>query len=107
MHDFPTTHNLGTDIFMNSACHWAENNIVALCDIAWPLIMFIYNNRYLFYHLPICCTHHHRITVVLYCMYVCMVTTYSKVRDQPGKVANPSRGQLNTENEHFPVPVRA
>ena len=32
-------------------------------------------------------------------MYVCMV--------QPGKVANPARGQLNRENEHSPVPVRA
>ena len=27
--------------------------------------------------------------------------------DQPGKVANPARGQLNWENEYFPVPVRA
>ena len=27
--------------------------------------------------------------------------------DQPGKVANPARGQLTTENEYFPVPVRA
>ena len=28
--------------------------------------------------------------------------------DQPGEVANPTRGQLNREdNEHFPVPVRA
>ena len=26
--------------------------------------------------------------------------------DQPGKVANPARGQLNRENEHSPVPVR-
>ena len=26
--------------------------------------------------------------------------------DQPGKVANPARGQLNRENEYFPVPVR-
>ena len=25
--------------------------------------------------------------------------------DQPGKVANPARGQLNRENEHSPVPV--
>ena len=25
--------------------------------------------------------------------------------DQPGKVANPARGQLNRENEHFPVRV--
>ena len=23
--------------------------------------------------------------------------------DQPGKVANPARGQLNTENEYFPL----
>ena len=41
------------------------------------------------------------------CMYVCMVITYSKGKDQPGKVANLTRGQLNRENEHFPVPVRA
>ena len=27
--------------------------------------------------------------------------------DQPGKVANPARGQQNRENEHSPVPVRA
>ena len=27
--------------------------------------------------------------------------------DQPGKVANPARGQLNRKNEYFPVPVRA
>ena len=26
---------------------------------------------------------------------------------KPGKVANPARGQLNRENEHSPVPVRA
>ena len=40
-------------------------------------------------------------------MYLCMVITYSKSKDQPGKVANPASGQLNRENEYFPVPVRA
>ena len=33
--------------------------------------------------------------------------TYRKSMDQPGKVANPARGQLNRENEYFPVRVRA
>ena len=33
--------------------------------------------------------------------------TYSKSKDQAGKVANPVRGQLNRENEYFPVRVRA
>ena len=33
--------------------------------------------------------------------------TYNKSMDQPGKVANPARGQLNRENEYFPVRVRA
>ena len=33
--------------------------------------------------------------------------TYSKSMDQPGKVANPARGQLNRENKHFPDRVRA
>ena len=33
---------------------------------------------------------------------------YSKRMDQPGKViTNPARGQLNKENEYFPVRVRA
>ena len=36
-----------------------------------------------------------------------MAITYSKGKEQPGKVANPARGQLNRENEYFPVPVRA
>ena len=38
------------------------------------------------------------------CMYG---HTYSKSFDQPGKVANPASGQLNRENEYFPVRVHA
>ena len=41
------------------------------------------------------------------CIRVCMVIKYSKSMDQPGKVANPARGQLNRENGYFPVRVRA
>ena len=42
------------------------------------------------------------------CMHVCMVITYGKgIIDQPGKVANPARGQLDRENDVYPVPVRA
>ena len=37
---------------------------------------------------------------------VCMIK-YSKSMNQPGKVANPACDQLNRENEHFPVRVRA
>ena len=37
-----------------------------------------------------------------------MVVTYSKSSmDQPGKVANPARGQPSRGNEYFPVRVRA
>ena len=36
--------------------------------------------------------------------HVCMVITCMY---QPGKVANPVRGQLSRENKLFPVPVRA
>ena len=35
------------------------------------------------------------------------VHTCSKSMDEPGKVASPARGQLNRENEYFPVRVRA
>ena len=41
------------------------------------------------------------------CIYVCIVITYSKSVDQPGKVASPARGQLNRKTEYFPVRVRA
>ena len=55
---------------------------------------------------------YHRALFFCICMYVlgagyvCMVITYSKSMDQPGKVANPARGQLNREDEYFPLPVR-
>ena len=40
--------------------------------------------------------------------YGCMYGhTYSKNVDQPRKVANPARGQLNRENGYFSVRVRA
>ena len=46
-------------------------------------------------------------TFDIHCVYVCMVISYSKSTDQPDKVANPGRGQLNRNMEYFPVPVRA
>ena len=33
-----------------------------------------------------------------------MVIIYSKGKGQPGKVANPARGQLNSENDFSPSP---
>ena len=44
-------------------------------------------------------------TVCMHVYVVCMVITYSKTKDQADKVVNPGRGQLNSENEYFPVPV--
>ena len=44
------------------------------------------------------------VTVLYVCMYC---HACGKSMDQSGKVANPARGQLNRENEYFPVPVRA
>ena len=50
---------------------------------------------------------HYWYEVGMLCIYVCMYRhTYSKGKDQPGKVANPARGQLNRKNVFFPVPVR-
>ena len=42
-------------------------------------------------------------------LYVMTIHTYihSKSIDQPCKVANPARGQLNGEKEYFPVRIRA
>ena len=42
-----------------------------------------------------------------YIIYILYGHTYSKSMDQPGKVANPARGQLNKEIGYFPVRVRA
>ena len=39
-------------------------------------------------------------------MYVLYSHPIYQSMDQPGKVANPDRGQLNRENEYSPVPVR-
>ena len=39
-------------------------------------------------------------------MYVWSSHIIAKGKDQPGKVANPARGQLKRENEYFVVPVR-
>ena len=47
-----------------------------------------------------------KVPAIYVFMYVCMYShTYSKSMNQPGKIANPARGQLNRENEYFPVPV--
>ena len=47
----------------------------------------------------------------MFCVCACIVITYmathSKNMNQPGKAANPARGQRNRENEYFPVRVRA
>ena len=52
--------------------------------------------------------YHTSVRCDLRTMHACMYGhTYSKSKDQPGKVANPARGQLSRENEYFPVPVRA
>ena len=59
--------------------------------------------RNVLYHIVSCSIAWYR--VASYC--ICMVITYSRVVGQPGKVANPARGQRNRENEYFPVPVRA
>ena len=44
------------------------------------------------------------------CMYVCIHVwpeQFQQSMDQPGKVANPARGQPNRKSVLFPVPVRA
>ena len=47
-----------------------------------------------------------KVAAVYICMYV--VTHIARTSmDQPRKVANPARGQLNRENDYFPVRVRA
>ena len=44
------------------------------------------------------------VVMIHKCMYG---YTYSKSMDQPGKVTNLARCQLNSENKYFPVRVRA
>ena len=49
-----------------------------------------------------------RFLIVAVCMCLCLYGHHlQQSMNQPGKVANPARGQLNRENECFPVPVRA
>ena len=47
-------------------------------------------------------------TVIQIPKYCCMHShDIWQEKDQPGKVSNPALGQLNREDEYFPVPVRA
>ena len=39
--------------------------------------------------------------------YPCMVITYSKSMDQPGRVANPARGRLNRQRMNFSLSLIA
>ena len=47
------------------------------------------------------------MVLIAFKTYICMYGhTYSKrSMDQPGKVANPARGQLNRKKQYFPVRV--
>ena len=47
------------------------------------------------------------VTCMYVCIYVRMIITYRKVKDQPVKVANPAGGQLDREKEYISAPVRA
>ena len=42
----------------------------------------------------------HICVTIAVCMYICVVITYSKGKDQPGKVANPARGQLAEQGKN-------
>ena len=58
-----------------------------------PFVLILTPTKYMMYY-------------VLVCMYVCMATHIAiNSMNQPDKVANPARGQLNRENEYFPVRV--
>ena len=42
--------------------------------------------------------------ITVFNIFLCMYGhTHSTSMDQPGEVANPARGQLNRENEYFPL----
>ena len=49
----------------------------------------------------------HVVCIIYACINVWPHIDYSNIIDQPGKVGDPARGQLNRENTYFPVPVRA
>ena len=67
-------------------------------------------NAFVFPQFPLIKFHGRAITsneFLLGAVYTCMIITYSKGKDQPGKVANPARGQLNRENAFFLASFRA
>ena len=75
------------------------------------LSAFVYIPDMFFIWVHLCAVRYYIIFVYMYdysdmYVYVCMLITYSKGKDQPGKVANLARGQLTRENELLPVSVR-
>ena len=53
------------------------------------------------------CLEAYLVLILLVSMYAYGHTYSKRSVDQPGKVANSARGQLNRENEYFPVRDRA
>ena len=62
------------------------------CLYTWYRVYFLYGNMCTRARFTAVSTYRYVTTAV--CMYTCMVITYSKGKDQPGKVANSARGQL-------------
>ena len=75
--------------------------------ISWYIVCTHYTLYILLhsYHVLVICTDTAVVTHIY--MHVLCSDTYSKSMDQSGKVANSVCGQLNRENECFPVHVRA
>ena len=69
---------------------------------AFPPEHYVLAHRRPFSPLASGCDRKHSRPIVY--MYACIVITYIKSMDQPGKVANPARGQLNRENKYFLSP---
>ena len=71
------------------------------CTITKRMYSTVYTVVTVLYHV-LCVTS--ECSIVFNSMYR---HTCSKSIDQPGKVANPARGQVKRENEYFSVRVRA
>ena len=66
-----------------------------------PLLFYI-----IYINVSLISSTEYQFTTAVYILMVCIIWS-SHILYQPGKVANPTRGQLNRENEYSPVPVRA
>ena len=108
----PARGQLNGEIKCPCRCIRGKHIYIYMCVLLFALFVYTTGIFFIWGHVDYSCTIHCCIALCIYyiyiyiyiCdyysgMYICMVITYSKDKNQPGKVANPARGQLSEQKK--------